>query len=153
MKDPQMVLKKLEEVRVETLRRLDNLTQEQLDTRPPQENDKEEWSPGEVFMHLAIDEFYLRELIAKPLLEGVKPPDGVTFLPPPPPFGTPKKVIQYWFDRARLATRRYFEKWPDNANLEVTHKGGLREMNGLEWFEGYAGHEAFHHQQLDRLIE
>ena len=35
-------------------------------------------------MHLAIDEFYLRELIARPLLEGVKPPEGITFLPPPP---------------------------------------------------------------------
>ena len=21
-------------------------------------------------------------------------------------------------------------------------------MSGLEWFEGYAGHEAFHHQQI-----
>ncbi len=36
MKNPQVVLKKLEEVRVQTLQRLDNLTQEQLDTRPPQ---------------------------------------------------------------------------------------------------------------------
>lgn len=152
MKDPQMVLKKLEEVRLETLRRLDNLTQEQLDTRPPQSKDKEEWSLGEVFMHLAIDEFYLRELIARPLLEGIKPPNGLTFLPPPPPYGTTKEVIQFWFQRARLQTRRFFENWPKNADLDMTHEGGLRAMNGLEWFEGYAGHEAFHFQQLDRLI-
>jgi hypothetical protein len=25
-------------------------------------------------------------------------------------------------------------------------------MNGLEWFEGYGGHEAIHHQQIDHLI-
>jgi len=25
-------------------------------------------------------------------------------------------------------------------------------MNGLEWFAGYGGHEAFHHQRIDRLI-
>jgi hypothetical protein len=28
----------------------------------------------------------------------------------------------------------------------------LEAMNGLEWFEGYRGHEAFHHQQIDHLI-
>ena len=87
MKDPQAIFRKLEEIRNETLRRLDNLTQEQLDTRPPQVKEKEEWSLGEVFMHLAIDEFYLRELIARPLLEGIKPPDALRFLPPPPPYG------------------------------------------------------------------
>ena len=25
-------------------------------------------------------------------------------------------------------------------------------MNGLEWLEGYGGHEAYHHQQIDELI-
>jgi hypothetical protein len=152
MKDPQEVLKKLEEVRFKTLRRLDNLTQEQLNTRPAQSKDKEEWSLGEVFMHLAIDEFYLRELIARPLLEGTKPPGGLLFLPPPPPYGTTKEVIQFWFQRARLQTRRFFENWSENADLDMTHEGGLKAMNGLEWFEGYAGHEAYHHQQIDRLI-
>jgi hypothetical protein len=152
MKDPQVVLGKLAEIRAETLRRLDNLTQGQLDWRPPQPDGEEVWSLGEVFMHLAIDEFYLRELIALPLLEGIRPPNGVRFLPPPPPYGTSKEVIQFWFERARLQTRRFFDDWPADANLDVTHEGGLRTMNGLEWFEGYGGHEALHHQQIDHVI-
>lgn len=152
MKDPQMVLRKMQEVRAETLRRLHDLTQEQLDARPPQAESKEDWSPGEVFMHLAIDEIYLRELIALPLLDGITPPDGVSFLPPPPPYGTRKEVISFWFERARLQTRRFFDAWPQDADLSATHEGGLAVMNGLDWFEGYAGHEFFHHQQLDRLI-
>jgi hypothetical protein len=151
-KDPQRVLKRLEEIRAETLRRLEGLTQEQLDARPPQGDGEDAWSLGEVFMHLAIDEVYLRELIARPLLEGVKPPDGVTFLPPPPPYGTKQDVIRFWFARARSQTRRLFESWPPDADLDLTHEGGLEAMNGLEWFEGYAGHEAFHHQQIDELI-
>lgn len=152
MKDPQMVLQRLEQVRVETLRRLESLTQDQLDWHPPQVDGEEEWSLGEVFMHLAIDEFYLRELIARPLLEGIQPPEGVRFLPPPPPYGTSKDVVQFWFERARLATRRFFNGWPADANLALMHEGGLEAMNGLEWFVGYGGHEAFHHQQIDRLI-
>ena len=152
MKDPQLILRKMQAARVETLRRLDNLTQVQLDGRPPQVEGNEEWSPGEVFMHLAIDEIYLRELIALPLLEGIKPPDGVSFLPPPPPYGTRKEVISFWFERARSQTCRFFDAWPQDADLNSTHEGGLAVMNGLDWFEGYAGHELFHHQQLDRLI-
>ena len=142
----------MEEIRAATLQRLESLTQAQLDWHPPQADGEEEWSLGEVFMHLAIDEFYLRELIAKPLLEGIKPPDGVRFLPPPPPYGTSQEVILFWFERARLQTRRFFGVWPSDANLDLTHEGGLEAMNGLEWFEGYGGHEAFHHQQIDRLI-
>ena len=153
MKDPQVVLSKLEEIRAETLRRLDDLAQGQLDWRPSLGPDDEEaWSLGEVFMHLAIDEFYLRELIARPLLEGIKPPDGVRFLPPPPPYGVSKDVIQFWFERARLQTRRLFDDWPTDANLDVKHEGGLEAMNGLEWFEGYGGHEALHHQQIEHLV-
>jgi hypothetical protein len=151
VKDPQLVLRKLDEIRTETLQRLNSLTQQQLDECPPQADDEEEWSLGEIFMHLAIDEFYLRELIARPLLEGTTPPDGVLFLPPPPPCGMSVEVIQFWFERARLQTRRLFDSWPSDANLELTHVGGLQAMNGLEWFEGYAGHEAFHHQQIDHL--
>jgi hypothetical protein len=143
----------LEDVRRGTLRRLDGLAQEQLDWRPPRGPEGEEaWSLAEVFMHLAIDEVYLRELIARPLMEGVKPPGGVRFLPPPPPYGMPKDVIQFWFDRARLLTRRLFEAWPADADLALRHEGDLEPMNALEWFEGYAGHEAFHHWQLDDLI-
>ena len=146
MKDSQMILRKLQAVRVETLRRLQDLTQEQLDARPPQAEGNEEWSLGEVFMHLAIDEIYLRELIALPLLGGVKPPDGLSFLPPPPTHGTRKEVISFWFERARLLTHRFFDAWPQDADLYATHEGGLAVMNGLDWFERYAGHEFFHHQ-------
>jgi hypothetical protein len=142
----------LEQVRAETLQRLDNLTQDELDWRPPVADGEEEWSLGEVFMHLAIDELYLRELIARPLLEGIQPPEGVRFLPPPPPYGMPKDAIRYWFECARAGTRHFFENWPPEANLEVKHEGGLEAMNGLEWFAGYGGHEAFHHQQIDGLI-
>ncbi len=63
-----------------------------------------------------------------------------------------KDVIEFWFHRARLQTQLYFENWPVDANLELTHQGGLQEMNGLEWFEGYSGHEVFHHQKIEALI-
>lgn len=152
MKDRQTVFEHLETVRAKTVKYLAGLTQEQLDARPATGGGEEAWSLGEVFMHLAIDEFYVRELIARPLLEGSQPPEGVTFLPPPPPHGTPKQTIQFWFDRARLRTRRLFDAWPADANLEVTHAGGLEAMNGLEWFEGYAGHESFHHRQIEALM-
>lgn len=152
MKDPGTVLGQLEETRAETLRLLDTLTQEQLDWRPPPADGKEEWSLGEVFMHLAIDEIYLREMIALPLLEGVRPPDDVGFLPPPPPYGVPRTVIRFWFERARVQTRRFFADWPEEARLELTHEGGLAAMNGLEWFEGYGFHEAFHHRQIADVI-
>ncbi len=152
MSNPQIVFAQLVEVRTQTLKYLDGLTQEQLDWKPSYDTDESEWSLGEVFMHLAIDEVYLRELIAVPLLEGVKPPEMVGFLPPPPPYKQTKEVINYWFERARLQTRRYFETWPADPNLDVLHEGGLRVMNGLEWLEGYGGHEAFHHQQIEHLI-
>lgn len=150
--DPQAVLTQLEIIRLKTLQYLNGLKQEQLDWQPPSGENEDQWSLGEVFMHLAIDEFYLRELIAVPLLEGVKPPEGVEFLPPPPPYGQAMAVIQFWFKRARLQTRRYFASWPANVDLELLHEGGLRLMNGLEWFEGYGGHEAFHHKQIESLL-
>ncbi len=152
MTDPLDILNALDHIRAETLRRLDGLTQEQLDWRPPAAEGEEAWSLGEVFMHLAIDEHYLREQIARPLLEGSKPPEGITFLPPLPPRGATKDVIQFWFSRARLATRHYLENLPQKINLELKHIGSLEPMNGLEWFEGYGGHEAFHHLQIDALI-
>lgn len=152
MKDPESVFGRLENTRAETLRTLNSLTQEELDWRPPPADGEQEWSLGEIFMHLAIDEIYLRELIALPLLEGIKPPDGVGFFPPPPPHGTSKVVIEFWFERARLQTRRFFDDWPECASLDLTHEGGLQAMNGLEWFEGYAGHEAFHRQQIASVI-
>jgi len=153
MTDPLQVLARLDKIRDETLQRLEGLTQEQLDYHPTAEDDSQEWSLGEVFMHLAIDEIYLRELIARPLLEGVKPPDGVGFLPPSPPHGTPQPVIRFWFQRARAETRCYLENWPAAADLQLAHDGGFGPLTGLEWIEGYGGHEAFHHQQIDGLIE
>src|SRR5690606_16099011 len=108
MERPEEVWQTLETVREGTLQRLAGFSQEELDRRPPAEEGEEAWSLGEIFMHLAIDEIYVREMIARPLLDGVQPPDGVRFLPPPPPYGTAKEVIEYWFERARLGTRRLF---------------------------------------------
>jgi uncharacterized damage-inducible protein DinB len=70
----------LDRIRGETLARLAPLTQAQLDELPQQEKGERAWSLGEVFMHLALDEIYLRELIARPLLEGVKPPEEMNAL-------------------------------------------------------------------------
>jgi hypothetical protein len=148
MKPVNAILNKLEDIRSMTLERLEPLTQTQLDWRPPDG----EWSLGEIFMHLAIDEHYLREQIARPLLEGIKPPEEVTFLPPPPYVGAKKVVILYWFERARTMTRRMIETWPAGGNLELTHIGGLEAMNSAGWLEGYGGHEAFHHKQIDRVL-
>ncbi len=150
---PTEILQFMDSVRAETLKRFNGLTQVQLDWKLPKGGGEEAWSLGEVFMHLAIDEHYLREHISRPLLEGVKPPEGITFLPPPPPYGASREVIAFWFDRARLMTRRLIESWPTDANLELRHHGGFDEAsNGAEWLMGYAGHEKFHHKQIDALI-
>jgi len=146
------VLRQLEEIRLRTAERLDELSQGQLDSRPPRTEDEQPWSLGEVFMHIAADEIYLRELISRPLREGIIPPVGITFLPPPPPYGTTKEVIQFWLARARSQTRAYIKDWPSSWDPELRHEGGLRSMNALEWLEGYGGHEAFHHRQIDALI-
>jgi hypothetical protein len=155
--DPRAIMNRLEEVRAETLQRLNALSQEALDWRPGTQRadtGADEWSLGEVFMHLAIDEHHLRENIARPLLEGVKPPEGIEFLPPPPPYALPKDAILFWFERTRLLTRRLLENWPARANLELHHAGGFdHESNGAEWLLSYSGHEAFHHRQIDFLIE
>lgn len=155
MPEPAEILSYLEKVRAGTLSRFEGLSQEQLDWLPPvapSDNGETSWSLGEVCLHLAIDEHYLREQIARPLLEGVPPPEGVSFLPPLPPFGTPQDVIAYWFQRAHLMTRWLIETWPADANLTLKHTGGLKPMNGAEWLMGYGGHEAFHHRQIDALI-
>jgi hypothetical protein len=41
---------------------------------------------------------------------------------------------------------------PSDENRELTHVGGLQPMNSFEWLEGHGGHEAFHHQQIDKMI-
>ncbi len=153
MIDPLEILSRLDGIRAGTLRRFDGLSQADLDWRPPAGQGEAAWSLGEVFMHLALDEHYLREHIARPLLEGVQPPESIHFIPPPPPYGAKQETIRFWFERARLLTRRLLEDLPAGANLDLRHAGGLDPMNGLQWFEGYAGHEAFHHRQIDALIE
>lgn len=150
--NPQNVLTELEQIRVETLRRLEGLSQEQLDAQPPPMEYEEAWSLDEAFMHITIDEIYLRELIARPQREGTKPPEWIAFLPPPPPGGTSKDVIQFWMERARSQTRAFVDDWPEEWPPDVKHKGGLRLMNGLERLRSDGGHEAFHHRQIDALI-
>jgi len=151
--NPEDVLSRLEEVRSQTNDRLRGLSQSQLEARPPRTESEQPWSLGEVFMHIATDEIYLRELISRPLREGFSPPDGITFLPPPPPYGTAKEVIQFWLARARSQTRVYAKEWPSSWNPDLKHQGGLAWMNAPEWLDGYAGHEAFHHRQIDALIK
>jgi hypothetical protein len=146
------ILTNLDQVRADTLARFDSLTQEQLDQQPVDETGNTGWSLGEVFMHIALDEHYLREQIARPLLEGVPPPESIHFIPPPPPYGAKKETIAFWFNRARTLTRRLLEDLPANINTELKHEGGLEPMNGLEWLAAYGGHEAFHHRQIDALM-
>jgi hypothetical protein len=78
--DLQSVSDTLDVVRQATLERLVERSQPQLDWSPSQSIGSAEWSPGEVFMHIALDEIYLRELIARPLIEGVQPPEDVRFI-------------------------------------------------------------------------
>lgn len=153
--NPQEILAFMESVRAETLKRFEPLTQAQLDWRPPEHSsDEEHWSLGEIFLHLALDEHYLREQIARPLLEGVKPPDSILYLPPPPQYGLPKEAIRFWFQRARTITCRMIENESAQWNLELRHFGGFDEAsNGAEWLLGYAGHEKFHHKQIDAMLE
>lgn len=150
--DPKDILNQLEDVRLHTNKRLSSLSQSQLNARPPQTEEEQPWSLGEVFMHIAMDEIYLRELISRPLREGMSPPTGVIFIPPSPPYGTSKDVIQFWLERARSQTRAFIAEWPSSWNPDIKHGGGLDFMNALEWLEGYAGHEAYHHRQIDELI-
>lgn len=149
---PKEVLAELERVRADTIRRFYQLNQKQLDVRPPATKEGQPWSLGEIFMHVAIDEIYLRELIARPLREGSKPPDEITYLPPPPPYGVSKNEIQFWLDRARSQTMAFVEDWPADWHPDLKHAGGLEPMNALEWLEGYGSHEAFHHRQMDAGI-
>ncbi|HAX69200.1 MAG TPA: hypothetical protein DCY14_06320 [Anaerolineae bacterium] len=144
------VIQELDKVRTVTYQRLAGLTQIQLDARPGQE---EAWSLGEIFMHIAIDEIYLREMISRPLREGILPPVGITFLPPPPPYGVDKQTIRFWLERSRSQTLVYIQDWPLQWDSDLRHAGNLEPMNALEWLLGYAGHEASHHRQIDDLVK
>jgi hypothetical protein len=150
---PEEILSGLEDIRARTLERLLSVSQSQLDARPARTGDEQPWSLGEVFMHIAMDEIYLCEMISRPLREGTLPPEGITFLPPPPPYGTAKEVILFWLARARAQTKVYIKDWPESWDAELKFEGDLELMNALEWLEGYGGHEAFHHRQINALIE
>ncbi|MGQ0604254.1 MAG: DinB family protein [Anaerolineales bacterium] len=159
MLDPHAIRQQLDSIRAETWRRFEGLTQAELDWRPPSTPENNGgWSLGEMFLHIALDEHYLREQIARPLLEGIAPPDSILYIPPPPAYGLPKEAIRFWFERARALTQRLLMDWPAKANLDLRHDGGLVEvaggppMNGAEWLEGFGGHEAFHHRQIDAVI-
>ncbi len=149
----QEVWDELEHVRRATLQRFEPLSQAQLDRRPPaaSEGAEQGWSMGEVFMHIAIDEIYLRELLSRPLREGVVPPETIRFLPPPPPHELPKSAIRFWLERARLGTKHYLEEWPKDADERTEFAGGLGPMTSIGWLAGYAAHEVFHHRQIDAL--
>lgn len=149
---PNDVFNQLEEVRFFTLERLSSLSQFQLDTRPQLVENEENWSLGEIFMHIAIDEIYLRELISRPLYEGICPPPDVTFLPPSPPYGMTKETIYYWLNCARSQTEQYVKNW-SHWNPELKHKGGIQPMNALEWLKGFADHEKSHQHQIDFVIK
>jgi hypothetical protein len=151
--DTSYVFKQMEETRKNTYERLSKVNQSQLDTRPPHLGQEEVWSLGEIFMHIAIDEIYLREMISRPLRDGILPPVGITFLPPPPPYGVDKQTIRFWLERARSQTQIYIKGWPLQWDMDLRHAGNLRPMNALEWLLGYSGHEASHHSQIDAMIE
>jgi hypothetical protein len=165
MANPAAILQTLEVIRAETLKCLEPLTQADLDWRPPVTPENSDgWSLGEMFHHIALDEHYLREHLARPLLEGVAPPAGIQYIPPPPAYGLSKEALLFWFQRARIMTRRLLvAEWPPAANLDLRHSGGLAEifggppMNSAEWLEGFGGHEAFHQKQIlatiNRLAE
>jgi hypothetical protein len=85
-------------------------------------------------------------------LDWLPSPEGVSFLSPPPPYGTPGDVIRYWVQRARSITRRLIGAWPADANLDQKHIGGLEPMSAAEWLMGYGGQAAFHRRQIDALI-
>lgn len=155
MLTPLSVLHQLEAIRAETMRCFEGLTQADLDWQ-----NEADWSLGEMFHHIALDEHYLREHIARPLLEGVQPPSSIRYIPPPPAYGLPKDALRFWFTQARELTRRLLTTdWPATPNLTLRHDGGLVEvfggppMNGLEWLVGYGGHEALHQQQILKAIK
>lgn len=155
MLTPYSALQQLEAIRAETLRCFEGLTQADLDWQSGVD-----WSLGEMFHHIALDEHYLREQIARPLLEGVQPPASIRYIPPPPAYGLPKEALRFWFARARELTRRLLTTdWPTAPNLTVRHDGGLVEvfggppMNGLEWLASFGGHEALHQRQILETIK
>ena len=131
MQDPRAILSELDAVRAETLQRLESATQAQLDVRPaPTPHNSGAWSLGEFFMHIAGDEIYLRELIARPLLEGVLPPEGVGFVPPPPAAGLPKDVIAFWFQRARAESEQALHLLADR--VAAVFRRSVRARSGAE---------------------
>jgi hypothetical protein len=156
MPEPAEILAHLDAVRAETLKRLDSMTQDQLDWLPAPADDRypedEAWSVGEILARLAIGEHFVREHIARPLLEGVSPPPAVSATPPLAPYGAARDVIVFWLERARLVTRRMLQELPTHANLGLQHAGDLHPMNGMEWLGYLAERESDQLGQIDALL-
>jgi len=148
--DPATLLQELDTRRAETLGRLAGLTQAQLDWRPPTGEGEAAWSLGEVFMHLAIDEYYLGDQLGRFWLEGTPPPEGERALPPPP-YGIPAGEIRQLFVDTRTRTRNLIETWQTTPNLARRPDGGAAG-NWTDWLGAYSAHEVFHQRQMDTLI-
>ena len=149
--DSSAIMQKLDAIRAATLRRLDGLTQAQLDWRPPGGTGEAAWSLGEVFMHLAIDEYYLGDHLGRLWLEGVQPLDGGRSLPPPP-YGVAVDEIRQLFADTRTRTRSLIETLQTNPHLPFRAGAGGAGMNGADWLAAYGEHEASHQRQMDTLI-
>jgi hypothetical protein len=149
--DSSAIMQQLDAIRAATLRRLDGLTQAQLDWRPPGGTGEAAWSLGEVFMHLAIDEYYLGDHLGRLWLEGVQPPDGARSLPLPP-YGVAVAEIRQLFADTRTRTRNLIETWQADSQLPFRAGGDGAGMNGADWLAAYGEHEASHQQQIDTLL-
>jgi hypothetical protein len=147
--DPAARLQALDTIRAATLRRLDSRSQAQLDWRPPDGTGEAAWSLGEVFMHLATDEYYLGDQLGRLWLEGVQPPDGERPLPAPPS-GVPAADIRQLFTDTRTRTRNLIETWQTTPSLAHNPNAGAGHWAG--WLTAYGEHEVSHQRQMDTLI-
>jgi hypothetical protein len=147
--DPPTILRELDAIRAATLRRLAELTQEQLDWRPPGGEDDAAWSVGEILMHLAIDEYYLGEQLGRLWLEGVRPLAGVRSLRLPP-HGVAADDIRRLFADTRTRTRSLIATGSVNPNLAL--RPGGAPTDGAEWLTAFGEHEVSHQRQIDALL-
>jgi hypothetical protein len=149
--DPEAILQQLDAIRAATLQRLDGLTQEQLDWRPLGAMGDAAWSLGEVFMHLAIDEYYLGEQLGRLWLEGGRAGERPQSLPPPP-YGIPADELRGLFADTRTRTRNLIAHWPVHPDLPAPPGSGPARMPGREWLVAYGEHEVSHWRQIDSLL-
>jgi hypothetical protein len=149
--DPSAILRQLDAIRAATLGRLAGLTQEQLDWRPPGEAGDAAWSLGEVFMHLAIDEYDLGTQLGRLWLEKGQPQEQARALPPPP-YGVGRDELQGLFADMRTRTHNLIASWPAHPNLAGQPGSSQARMPGIDWLITYGQHEASHWQQMDALV-